>query len=176
MSTPVFGITGWKNSGKTTLTERLVAEFVRRGFTVSTLKHAHHTFDIDHAGTDSYRHRAAGAREVAIVSGARWALMHELRADSEPAMADIIARLSPADLILVEGYKREAHPKIELRRAGALQQAPLAAADNSVVAIAADHAIRDETRPVFALDDVAAITDFIQTYLKLEAPRATQAS
>ena len=111
MSDAVFGITGWKNSGKTTLTERLVAEFTRRGFRVSTVKHAHHDFDIDREGADSYRHRLAGAAEVAIVSGRRWALMHELRGEDEPKLDEILARLAPCDLVLVEGYKREATPR-----------------------------------------------------------------
>ena len=116
MSTPVFGITGWKNCGKTTLVERLVSELRTRGLKVATVKHAHHAFDIDHAGTDSFRHRAAGAQEVAIVSGHRWALMHELRDEEEPRLADVLTRMSPCDIILIEGYKREDHAKIELRR------------------------------------------------------------
>ena len=161
MSGAVFGITGWKNSGKTTLTERLVAEFTRRGFRVSTVKHAHHDFDIDREGADSYRHRLAGAAEVAIVSGRRWALMHELRGEDEPKLDEILARLAPCDLVLVEGYKREAHPKIETRRLDAKDNAPLSAIDPNIRAVAADHAIDGETMPVFSLDDVAAIADFI---------------
>ena len=109
----VFGITGWKNSGKTTLTERLVTALSDRGFRVSTIKHAHHGFDIDHAGTDSFRHRAAGAGEVAVVSARRWALMHELRGEDEPLLAQVLETLAPCDLVLVEGYKRDPHPKIE---------------------------------------------------------------
>ena len=103
MTQRVFGITGWKNSGKTTLTERLVREFVARGRKISTVKHAHHGFDIDREGTDSFRHREAGAGEVAIVSGRRWALMHELADEEEPALGDILARLAPCDIVLVEG-------------------------------------------------------------------------
>ena len=125
MTQRVFGITGWKNSGKTTLTEKLVAELTRRGFRVSTVKHAHHDFDIDHEGADSYRHRLAGAVEVAVVSGRRWALMHELRGEDEPKLEEILARLAPCDLVLVEGYKREGHPKIETRRLDAKDTAPL---------------------------------------------------
>ena len=117
MSQPVLGITGWKNSGKTTLTERLVRELTRRGWKISTVKHAHHAFDIDKEGTDSFRHRQAGAAEVAIVSGNRWALMHELRGEDEPRLEAILARLAPCDLVLIEGYKRESHPKIEARQA-----------------------------------------------------------
>ena len=108
----VFGVTGWKNAGKTTLTERLVAEFVRRGWRVSTIKHAHHAVDIDRPGTDSFRHRAAGATEVALIGGQRYAIMRE---EAEPPLADVLARLAPADLVLIEGYKRERHPKIEVR-------------------------------------------------------------
>jgi molybdopterin-guanine dinucleotide biosynthesis protein B len=158
----VFGITGWKNSGKTTLTEKLVAELARRGYSVATIKHAHHDFDIDKQGTDSWRHRAAGAREVAIVSGRRWALMHELHQDAEPSLTDILARLSPCDIVLVEGYKREGHKKIETRRLGARHAVPLSAADPNIVAIAADHTVADEKLPVFAIDDVRAIADFIE--------------
>ena len=161
MSGAVFGITGWKNSGKTTLTERLVAEFTRRGFRVSTVKHAHHDFDIDREGADSYRHRLAGAAEVAIVSGRRWALMHELRGEHEPKLDEILARLAPCDLVLVEGYKRESHPKIETRRLDAKDNKPLSAVDPNIRAVAADHAIDGETIPVFSIDDVVAIADFI---------------
>ena len=157
----VFGITGWKNSGKTTLTERLVAEFTRRGLHVSTVKHAHHAFDIDKEGTDSFRHRAAGAHEVAIVSGVRWALMHELRSEEEPSLERILATLSPCDLVLVEGYKREPHLKIEARRLGARDTAHLSATDAAIVAVAADHPQPEEALPVFDLDDVVAIADFI---------------
>lgn len=162
MTAPVFGITGWKNSGKTTLTERLVAELVRRGHRVSTVKHAHHEFDIDQEGTDSFRHRQAGAAEVAIVSGRRWALMHELRAEDEPSLESILERLGPCDIVLVEGYKREAHLKIETRRIGAKDMAPLTQRDPAIVAIAADHPVSNEKVPVFALDDVGAIAGFIE--------------
>lgn len=162
MTQRVFGITGWKNSGKTTLTERLVSELTRRGWVVSTVKHAHHAFDIDHPDTDSFRHRAAGASEVAIVSGARWALMHELRDDAEPDLDAILARLSPCDIVLIEGYKRERHRKIEVRRLAAKSREPLAPDDPNIVAIAADHPTDANTLPVFALDDVPAIADFIE--------------
>jgi molybdopterin-guanine dinucleotide biosynthesis protein B len=158
----VFGITGWKNSGKTTLTEKLVTELVARGWTVSTVKHAHHDFDIDKPGADSFRHREAGATEVAIVSGRRWALMHELRGEDEPTLDDILARLGPSDIVLVEGYKREAHKKIEARRIEAKDRTPLSANDPNIVAIAADHAIEGEKLPVFDLDDTKSIADFIE--------------
>lgn len=162
MTHRLFGITGWKNSGKTTLTERLVRELTARGRTVATVKHAHHDFDIDKPGTDSFRHRAAGAREVAIVSGRRWALMHELGDEAEPRLDDILARLAPCDLVLIEGYKREPHRKIEARRAGARDHAPLSAQDPNIVAVACDRPQPGETLPVFDLDDVGAIADFIE--------------
>jgi molybdopterin-guanine dinucleotide biosynthesis protein B len=159
--TPVFGITGWKNSGKTTLVTKLVAEFTRRGLRVSTVKHAHHAFDIDKPETDSFRHREAGASEVMIVSGHRWALMHELRDEAEPPLEAALRRISPCDLILVEGYKRERHPKIEVRRSLAIRNEPIAPGDPSVVAIAADHDAEAGALPRFDLDDVSRIADFI---------------
>jgi len=167
MNRNVIGITGWKNSGKTTLTERLVGEFVGRGLEVSTVKHAHHAFDIDQTGTDSFRHRAAGAGEVAIVSGHRWALMHELRDEREPSLDEVLMRLSPCDVVIVEGYKREGHLKIETRRVDAKDTRPLSANDPNIIAVASDHAIADETLPVFQIDDIAAIADFIAGRLGL---------
>jgi molybdopterin-guanine dinucleotide biosynthesis protein B len=157
----VVGIAGWKSSGKTTLVERLVAELVRRGWRVATVKHAHHDAQIDDGATDSARHRRAGASEVALVTGARWAIVHELREEGEPALDEVIARLSPADIIIVEGYKSEPIPKIEVRRREQASKEPLAARDPHVVAIAADHALTGESVPVFALDDIGAIADFI---------------
>ena len=161
MKRRVFGITGWKNSGKTTLTERLVAEFQARGYSVATVKHAHHDFDIDVPGTDSFRHRAAGAREVAIVSDRRLALIHELRGEREPSLDDVLARLSPCDIVLVEGYKRDGHAKIETRRLEAKDRRPLSPASPNVMAVASDHALPEEQLPVFDLNDIAAIADFI---------------
>ncbi|WP_157015472.1 molybdopterin-guanine dinucleotide biosynthesis protein B [Mesorhizobium xinjiangense] len=157
----IIGITGWKNSGKTTLTERLVAELARRGYKVATVKHAHHGFDIDRQGTDSWRHRQAGAREVAIVSSNRWALMHELQDEPEPTLAAVLGRLSPCDIVVVEGYKREDHPKIEARRSAATDTSPMTGRFANIVAIAADHSVSDESLPVFDLDDIAAIADFV---------------
>lgn len=173
---PLFGITGWKNSGKTTLMVRLIAELTGRGLTVATVKHAHHGFDVDQEGTDSFRHRNAGAREVAIASARRWALMHELEGEDEPRLDDILARLSPVDLGLIEGYKREPHPKLETRRTQSKSREPLAASVPNVVAIAADYAIEGGALPVFDLEDVPAIADFILGHLKIEAPRAAKAS
>ncbi|AKI01984.1 molybdopterin guanine dinucleotide biosynthesis accessory protein MobB [Hoeflea sp. IMCC20628] len=161
MTPPVFGITGWKDSGKTTLTCLLVEEFTRRGYRVATVKHAHHLFDVDHQGTDSYRHRLAGAGEVAIVSGRRWAIMHELGDADEPSLKDVLAKLSPCDLVLIEGYKREGHPKIEARRLATSEREPLSNADANICAIAADHPVTGATIPVFALDDIAGIADMI---------------
>jgi molybdopterin-guanine dinucleotide biosynthesis protein B len=162
MTHRVFGITGWKNSGKTTLTEKLVSELSRRGWKVSTVKHAHHDFDIDKEGTDSFRHRQAGASEVAIVSGRRWALMHELRGEDEPTLDDVLKRLAPCDLVIVEGYKREGHKKIEARRTAAKDTTPLSTGDPTILAIAADHAVQDNALPVFGLDDIGAIADFVE--------------
>jgi molybdopterin-guanine dinucleotide biosynthesis protein B len=151
----VFGVTGWKNAGKTTLTERLVAEFARRGWRVSTVKHAHHAVDIDRPGTDSFRHRAAGATEVALVGGKRYAIMRE---QADPPLAEVLARLLPADLVLIEGYKRELHPKIEVRNGDVPS---LAANDPAITAIAADIRPADISLPWFRRDDIAGIADFI---------------
>lgn len=157
MNSPrIFGITGWKNAGKTTLTERLVAEFVGRGWRVSTIKHAHHDIDIDRQGTDSWRHRAAGAGEVALVGGRRYAIMCET---AEPSLSEVLARLSPSDLVLIEGYKREPHLKIEVRASPEAE--PLAPTDPAIVAIAADHQPREGGLPCFRRDDISAIADFI---------------
>jgi len=169
ISTPVFGITGWKNSGKTQLVTRLVAEFTSRGLKVSTVKHAHHNFDIDRPGADSYRHREAGAVEVALVSGRRWALMHELREEEEPPLSAILPRLAPCDLILIEGYKRENHPKIEARRTESASKGPLSPEDPHILAVAADHVIPGETLPVYDLDDISGLADFIASHLSLQS-------
>lgn len=169
MTVRLFGIIGWKNSGKTTLTERLVTELTRRGWRVSTVKHAHHGFDIDKEGADSFRHREAGAVEVAIVSGRRWALMHELRGDEEPSLDEIVARMAPCDLIVVEGYKREPHRKIEARRLAARETTPIAPTDPTIVAVAADHAVDAGALPVFALEDIAAMADLVERETGLTA-------
>ena len=167
---PIIGVAGWKKSGKTTLVTRLIAEFTRRGLVVASAKHAHHAFQIDEAETDSARHRRAGARRVAVVSEKRWALISELAGEPEPELADVAAWLAPADLIVVEGYKSAAIPKIEARRTAAMHKVPLAGKDAHVIAIAADHAIDGAAVPVFALDDVTAIADFIARALGLRAP------
>jgi len=163
----IFGISGWKNSGKTGLAVRLVTEFTRRGYRISTMKHAHHDFDIDKVGADSFRHREAGAHEVALVSGTRYAIMHEMRGAPEPAFEEILARLAPCDLVLIEGYKREPIPKIEARRLASANREPLASQDPHIVAIAADHAVADSGLPVFDLDDTFGIADFIAKTVNL---------
>jgi molybdopterin-guanine dinucleotide biosynthesis protein B len=155
----LYGVVGWKNAGKTGLMERLVTEITGRGVTVSTVKHAHHTFDVDHPGKDSYRHRVAGAREVLLASRNRVALMHELRTEDEPTLPELLTRLSPVDLVLVEGYKRDTHPKIEAHRA-VTGNALIAPDDPTIRAVASDVPV-DLDRPVFDLDDTRAIADFI---------------
>ncbi|MBB3382099.1 MULTISPECIES: molybdopterin-guanine dinucleotide biosynthesis protein B [unclassified Rhizobium] len=167
----IFGIAGWKNSGKTGLAVRLVTEFTQRGYRISTIKHAHHDFDIDKVGADSFRHREAGAHEVTIVSGTRYAIMHELRGAPEPSFEEILTRLAPCDLVLIEGYKREPIPKIEARRLEAVKREPLAPQDRHIVAIAADHPVEDAgSLAVFNLDDTVAIADFIAAKVGLEGP------
>ena len=156
----VFGIVGWKNSGKTTLIERLVREFVAKGFRISTIKHTHHTFDIDAPGKDSYRHREAGAHEVLVASTQRWALMHELRGAPEPSFAELLAHLAPCDLVLVEGFKFDAHPKIEVLRALG-SNGRIADKDETVCAIATDDPVLAGRHPALPLNDAAAIVEFI---------------
>jgi molybdopterin-guanine dinucleotide biosynthesis protein MobB len=155
----LFGVTGWKNAGKTGLMERLVAEITGRGFSVSTVKHAHHTFDVDHPGKDSHRHRIAGASEVLLASRNRVALMQELRGDEEPSLEALLTKLSPVDLVLIEGYKRDRHPKVEAFRAETGNDL-IAPGDSTIRAIASDTPM-DSDRPVFDLNDTNAIADFI---------------
>lgn len=156
----VYGVVGWKNSGKTTLVERLVAEIVSRGFSVSTLKHAHHGFDLDPPGKDSRRHREAGAREVVVSSGRRWAMMHELRGAPEARPDDLIAKLSPVDLVIVEGWKAEGHPKIEAHRA-ATGKPLIAPGDPTIRAVASDDDVTGFDQPRLMLSDPAAVADFL---------------
>lgn len=164
----IFGITGWKNSGKTQLVTSLVSELTERGFNVSTVKHAHHSFDIDHEGTDSYRHRKSGAGEVALVSRNRWALMHELKGEAEPPLEEVLAMLKPCDLVIIEGYKRECHPKIEVHRKGATKDEPLWPNDPSIVAVATDHQSLDNAPTLLDLNNIPAIADFILTSLEIK--------
>src|SRR6056297_1010690 len=145
----VYGVIGWKNSGKTTLVERLVAEIAARGYTVSTVKHTHHGVDVDRPGKDSHRHRQAGAGQVILASSARWALMTELRGAAEPPLEDLLAHLAPVDLVIVEGYKRDTHPKVEVWRAETGQ--PLIAANDPTVRAVASPDAPATSRPVICL-------------------------
>jgi molybdopterin-guanine dinucleotide biosynthesis protein B len=153
----VIGLAGWSGAGKTTLLARLIPHLVTQGARVSTLKHAHHAFDVDRPGKDSHQHRQAGATEVLVSSGRRWALMHELRGEPEARLAPLLRRLSPVDLVIVEGFKREPHRKIEVHRA-ANGKPPLHPGDPAIIAIATDVAFPDAGRPCVHLDDVAAIS------------------
>ncbi len=161
-ATPLFGIAGWSNSGKTTLIERLVAHFTSRGLRVATIKHTHHKFDIDRPESDTARHRRAGAAETAIVSGSRLAIIEEIERRGEPTLEDVAVRLAPADLILVEGYKSASIPKIEVRRTAVASEKLLAAGDPHIVGIASDHPIDGHGKPVLALDDIAGIASLIE--------------
>ncbi len=163
---PVLGVAGYKNSGKTTLVTRIVRELTGRGYAISTIKHAHHGFDIDRPGRDSFLHRGAGAQEVAIISNSRWALMRELRGAQKPVFDEVLSKISPCDLVVVEGYKQEPHPKIELRSVNSTRD-DLAPLDDTIIAIASDHLLEGETLPVFERDNIPAIADFIVSYYKL---------
>jgi molybdopterin-guanine dinucleotide biosynthesis adapter protein len=155
----IYGVTGWKNAGKTGLMERLVAEITGRGFRVSTVKHAHHATEIDHEGRDSFRHRQAGAAQVLVSSPVRWALMTELRDTPEPALEDLLAKMDPVDLVLIEGYKTAPHPKVEAHRTETGR--PLLATTNQTIRAVASDAGPQIDLPVFDLNDTAAIADFI---------------
>jgi molybdopterin-guanine dinucleotide biosynthesis protein B len=155
----IFGFAGWSGSGKTTLIEKLIPLFVQRGLRVSLIKHAHHTFDVDQPGKDSYRHRHAGCSEVLVTSSKRWVLMHELRGAPEPGFAELIERVSPCDLLLIEGFKRERLPKLEVYRA-ATGESPLYPQDPDIVAVASDGRVQT-TLPQFDLNDAAGIAGFV---------------
>ncbi len=162
----IFGITGWKNSGKTTLMERLVAEFCGRGFSVSTIKHAHHNVDVDQPGKDSHRHRQAGAHQVLLASSTRWALMHELRDAKEPPLPELLEHLAPVDLVLVEGYKYADHAKIEVALSPA-KQPLLAHKDAHILAVASGYTPPSLAVPVLDINDISAIANFIATKIGL---------
>lgn len=170
VSPPVIAIVGWKNSGKTTLVTKLIAEFVARGVKVASIKHAHHIFEIDHEGTDSFRHRQAGASAVAIVSARRVALVREIGEGEEPSFEAVLASLGPADLVIVEGYKSLPLRKIEVRRRESNRDGDLAPVDPNVLAIAADYPV-EAVVPVLDLNDAAKIADFIAQALDLRGPR-----
>ncbi|HRE20076.1 MAG TPA: molybdopterin-guanine dinucleotide biosynthesis protein B [Rhabdaerophilum sp.] len=161
--TRMIGIVGWSGAGKTTLLAKLIPELVRRGNRVSTLKHAHHSFDVDHPGKDSHTHRLAGAGEVLISSRNRFALIHELREEEEWSLPRLLARLAPTDLVLVEGFKRQTHPKIEVFRA-ANGKLPLHPDDPMVLAIASDAPFPGVTLPQAGLDDIGTIADFVERF------------
>ncbi|MSO64827.1 MAG: molybdopterin-guanine dinucleotide biosynthesis protein B [Alphaproteobacteria bacterium] len=170
----VFGLTGYSGSGKTNLMVRLLPVLVARGLRVSTVKHAHHAFDVDTPGKDSYAHRAAGAIEVMVSSSQRWALMHENHGNPEPNLSELLAHLSPVDLVLIEGFKREAHQKVEIVRGP--EAAPQWFRDDpQVVAIAADRPIVGVALPVLPLNDTEAVADFIMSHCGFIGTRRRQA-
>jgi molybdopterin-guanine dinucleotide biosynthesis protein B len=165
----VIGIAGWSGAGKTTLLTKLIPRLIERGLRVSTIKHAHHGFDVDQKGKDSHTHRMAGATEVLVSSANRWALVHELRGGAEPALDALLRKLAPVDLVIVEGFKRASHPKLEVHREG-LGKPLLHPEDPHIVAIASDRPLPAARVPVLALDDVDAI---LETMLARAAPVGT---
>lgn len=165
----IFGFAGYSGSGKTTLIEKLIPLFVKRGLKVSLIKHAHHTFDVDQEGKDSYRHRHAGCTEVLVTSSRRWALMHELRGAPEPTLKEQIERLSPCDLLLVEGFKHESIPKLEVYRAE-VGEAMIHPHDANIVAVASDAKV-DTQLPQLDLNKPEAIAEFVLKHVGLEHSR-----
>jgi molybdopterin-guanine dinucleotide biosynthesis protein B len=162
----IIGLAGWSGSGKTTLITKLIPCLLARGLRVSTLKHAHHGFDLDKPGKDSFVHRVAGATEVIISSAKRWAILHELREEPEWNMADLVAKMSPVDLVLVEGFKRDAFPKLEIHRAE--NGKPLLYPDDPhIVAVACDTALPGAKIPVVDLNDIEKIADLLLKHAKL---------
>ena len=157
----VMGIAGWSGAGKTTLLSRLIPVLVGRGFSVSTIKHAHHHFDVDYPGKDSHTHRVAGATEVLVSSVNRFALMHELHGEAEPSLAQLLSMLAPVDFVLVEGYKPEPHPKIEVHRV-ANGKPFLYPNDPTILALASDAAIADRNVTLPALENAEELADFVQ--------------
>ena len=171
MTPPLFGVAGWKNSGKTTLMVRLIGELTRRGYAVSVIKHAHAKFEIDHEGRDSFMLREAGACQVALSSPRRFALMRELADAPEMSFKEVLAYAGPCDLVLVEGFKREIFPKIEIRRDGAQSREPLHGAVPQIVAIVSDRPeIETDPVPVFELEDIPGMANFIVGHLGLKKP------
>jgi molybdopterin-guanine dinucleotide biosynthesis protein B len=156
----VIGLAGWSGAGKTTLLSRLIPALIGQGLSVSTLKHAHHAFDVDRPGKDSHTHRIAGASEVLVASARRWALMHELRDEPEPGLAELLRKLSPVDLVIVEGFKRERHRKLEVHRL-ANGKPPLWPHDPGIVAVATDAPALDGAPLRLHLDDHAGIATFL---------------
>ena len=166
----IFGLAGWSGSGKTNLLVRLVPELIGRGLSVSTMKHAHHDFDIDRPGKDSYEHRQAGATEVVVTSARRWALMHELRAAPEASVEELVAHMTPVDLLLIEGFKRHAHDKLEVFRRE-IGKPLLCLEDPRVAAVASDVPVPEARVPRIELADTAAIADFIVAHCGLARSR-----
>jgi len=157
----IIGLAGWSGSGKTTLVTKVIPVLVGRGLKVATVKHAHHDFDTDQPGKDSWLHREAGASEVAIVSSRRWAIVHELDGEDEPPLADMLAKLSPVDIVIVEGFKRQSHPKLEVYRA-VVGKPLLHPDDDCIVAIATDAPLPQAPLPVVMLDDIESIANVLQ--------------
>ena len=162
----IFGLAGWSGSGKTTLIVKLIPLIIGKGLTVSTIKHAHHAFDIDRPGKDSFEHRQSGAMEVLISSANRWALMHELPEEREPPLSELIKRMSVVDLLLVEGFKWEPHPKIEVYRSS-LGKPLLQPDDKNIIAVACDEKLNNIDVPKLQLSSVSEIAEFILTTLKI---------
>jgi molybdopterin-guanine dinucleotide biosynthesis adapter protein len=162
----IFGLAGWSGSGKTTLLVRLIPALTARGLRVSTMKHAHHNFDVDKPGKDSYEHRAAGATEVMVSSANRFALMHELRGRAEPSVEELIRHMTPVDLLLIEGFKTHAHDKLEVHRAS-VGKPLLCTQDKHIVAVASDTRLANVTLPQLDLNDVSAIADFVARHCAL---------
>ena len=172
----VLGIAGYSGSGKTTLIEKLVPLLVRGGLRVSLIKHAHHAFEVDYPGKDSWRHRQAGCTEVLVSSAQRWALMHELRGAPEPTLQEQLARLGPCDLVIVEGWKFDPIPRIEVHRSGADARRPLLfPGDPNVIAVATDEPL-DTRLPQFGLDDAAGVAQFIRAFVAGGEARARPAA
>jgi len=165
--TKIFGVTGWKNSGKTTLVSALVREFSKRGYNVSTIKHASESFNIDHEGADTHTHRLSGAGEVAVASPKRWAIMHETRdGETEIKLSEILSKLSPCDLVLIEGFKLEPHPKIECIREES-KESVIYPKNKSIVALATSEDLQSSPLPNFSPEAVSEIADFITKYVEL---------
>jgi molybdopterin-guanine dinucleotide biosynthesis protein B len=162
----IIGLAGWSGSGKTTLLTKVIPRLTARGLTVSTVKHAHQGFDVDQPGKDSHSHRVAGATEVLVGSATRWALVHELRGAPEPTLSELLAKLAPVDLVIVEGYKREAHPKLEVHRA-AIGKPLLQPDDPRIVAIASDQPMPGAAVPVVDLNDVEGIVEILLRHAAL---------
>jgi molybdopterin-guanine dinucleotide biosynthesis protein B len=166
----IFGLAGWSGSGKTSLMVRLLPVLVGRGLRVSTMKHAHHAFDVDQPGKDSHAHREAGASEVLVTSARRWALMHELRGEPEAAIEDLVRHMTPVDLLLIEGFKAHAHDKLEVFRR-ALGKPLLCVDDRRIVAVASDGPVPEARVPVLELDRTEALAEFIVAHCGLAAAR-----